>query len=130
MRVHGDRGVNMAKSKTYVLCRRREAADALAAVASNVGRGAKYLVVPPVESFETAARRLRAEDEMVRIIFVVEQGDTNPAVELAHSSVLYPPESRRFSYDDAMTSDLAALAYGTAFSNAVSAAECPRREQT
>ena len=113
----------MGDEKTYVVCRRQETADALAAVASSIGRGVKYVVVPPIESFDTAAYRLRAEDKMARIIFAVEQGDTEPAVELGHSSVLHPPECKRFSYDDAMTSDLAALAYAEAFRNAVSAAE-------
>ena len=121
----GERGVKMGETKTYVLCRRQEAADALASIASSIGlrRGAKYVVVPPVESFDTAAHRLRALDDAARIIFVVEEGDTNPAAELAYSSVLHPPESRRFSYDDAMTSDLAALAYADAFRDAVFSAD-------
>ena len=119
----------MGDAKTYILCRRQEAADALAAVAPSVGGGAKYVVVPPIESFDTAAQRLRADGEMVRIIFVVEQGDTDPAVELEHSSVLHPPECRQFSYEDAMTSDLAALAYADAFRNAVSATEPTMLEQ-
>lgn len=120
----------MGDEKTYVVCRRQETADALAAVASSIGRGVKYVVVPPIESFDTAAYRLRAEDKMARIIFAVEHGDTEPTVELGHSSVLHPPECQRFSYDDAMTSDLAALAYATAFRKAVSAAERTTQEQT
>lgn len=116
-------GVNMGAAKTYILCRRQAAADALAAVAPGLGWGAKYRIVPSRESFDTAAQRLRAEDEAVRIIFVVEQGDTNPSVELGYSSVLHPPHCRRFSYEDAMTSDLAALAYADAFRAALGAAE-------
>lgn len=130
MRVHGDRGVDMGDTKTYVLCRREEAAKALNAIAASATRGAKYLIVPRDDSFEDVAHRLHAEDEMVRIIFVVEHGDTDPAVELEHSSVLHPPECRQFSYDDAMTSDLAALAYAEAFRNAVSAAENNTSEKT
>jgi hypothetical protein len=118
----------MNDTKTYVLCRRQEAADALAAVAPSIGQGVKYVIVALSESFDRTAQRLRAEDETARIIFVVEHGDTDPAVELGHSSVLYPPESQRFSYDDAMTSDLAALAYAEAFRNAVSATECNTSE--
>ena len=65
----------MNEPETYVLCRRQEAANALGAVAPDAvrGRGVKYLVVPPGESFDRAAQRLRAGDETAHIIFVVEE---------------------------------------------------------
>lgn len=123
----GERGLNMGDTKTYVLCRRKEAADALAAVASSIGRGAEYLVVLPHESFDSTAQRLRAEDATARIIFVIEKSDEQPTLSIPGSSELRPPG--QLSYQDAMTSDLAALAYAEAFRNAVSAAERTAQEQ-
>jgi hypothetical protein len=124
MRVHGDRGVDMGDTKTYVLFRRQEAADALAAVAPSHGlrRGAKYVIVLPHESYDEAAQRLRDEDAEIRIVFVLEDDEVAPMI--AGSSILRTPSGGKFSYIDAQTSDLAALAYAEAFRNAVSATEC------
>ena len=130
MRAADERGLNMGDTKTYVMCRRQEAADALAAVAPSHGlrRGAKYVIVLPHESFDEAAQKLRDEDAEICIVFVLEDDEFAPMI--AGSSILRTPSGGKFSYIDAQTSDLAALAYAEAFREAVSAAERNTSEQT
>ena len=96
-----------------ILCRRAEAAQVIRSYVR------KRAVVIEVDEQEFAAKLLRSWDDSIPFVFVIEDGDLE-APYLPRSTVLRPPD-RRFSDEDAVTSDLAAAAYGRAIEAALNA---------
>lgn len=86
-----------------IICRRKEAATVIRSYVR------KRAVVIEADEPDFAAGLLRSWDASIPFIFVVEDGDPAPP-NLPRSVVLRPP-GRRFSDEDACTSDLASGAY-------------------